>query len=325
MWPFDRGGRRARAVSSRRSRSTPCSSATSSPAPAYALVQSLRRPTIRSPPPCAIACRSCSAAASPPASRRCCSSSCSTSSRFYTANLLLGPRWMAVVPALIVGFYALYVAKASDALAQRSALAIALACFVFVAWSWSELHELMQADPVWRDVLRGRRSALPRPATIAPRLVVLVGAMATSFAMVAAWSADRRRPQAARARRSCSPAWSRPAARSGCGRPGSPSGPAARVARRARHRRRRRGGRVGSRCCAAPSERALAVATGAGTGALVAAVIVREAPRVALIEPTHHARRRRRRRARVRRRADRRHRGDRVGRASLAPQPSRSA
>jgi len=34
--------------------------------------------------------------------------------RFYTANLLLGPRWMAVVPALIVGFYALYLAKMSD-------------------------------------------------------------------------------------------------------------------------------------------------------------------------------------------------------------------
>ncbi len=31
--------------------------------------------------------------------------------RFYTANLLLGPRWLAVVPALIVGFYALYLAK----------------------------------------------------------------------------------------------------------------------------------------------------------------------------------------------------------------------
>ena len=31
--------------------------------------------------------------------------------RFYTANLLLGPRWLAIVPALVVGFYALYAAK----------------------------------------------------------------------------------------------------------------------------------------------------------------------------------------------------------------------
>src|SRR5688572_30449576 len=57
--------------------------------------------------------------------------------RFYTANLLLGPRWMAVVPALIVGFYALYVAKLSARL-RKLALAAALVCFTFVAWSWSE-------------------------------------------------------------------------------------------------------------------------------------------------------------------------------------------
>jgi hypothetical protein len=31
--------------------------------------------------------------------------------RFYTANLLLFVRWLAIVPALIVGFYALYLAR----------------------------------------------------------------------------------------------------------------------------------------------------------------------------------------------------------------------
>src|SRR6476619_5547477 len=39
--------------------------------------------------------------------------------KFYTTNLLLGPRWGAVVPALIVGFYALYLAKASAQLRWR--------------------------------------------------------------------------------------------------------------------------------------------------------------------------------------------------------------
>jgi hypothetical protein len=33
--------------------------------------------------------------------------------RFYSANLILGPRWGAVVPALITGFYALYLVKAT--------------------------------------------------------------------------------------------------------------------------------------------------------------------------------------------------------------------
>jgi len=56
--------------------------------------------------------------------------------QFYTANLLLGPRWGAVVPALIVGFYALYLAKATTVIRwRRLALAIALVCFTFVAWS----------------------------------------------------------------------------------------------------------------------------------------------------------------------------------------------
>src|SRR5258706_1333750 len=108
--------------------------------------------------------------------------------RFYTANLLLGPRWGAVVPALILGFYALYVAKTSDRW-KRLALGVGLACFGFVAWSWSELHELMQAEPAWRDFYAaGHRVFFA--ATVPARFVLGLGAMATLFAMVAAWSAD---------------------------------------------------------------------------------------------------------------------------------------
>jgi len=108
--------------------------------------------------------------------------------RFYTANLLLGPRWMAVVPALVVGFYALYAAK-SLARVRRPALIVSLGCFAFVAWSWSELHELMQADAAWQAFYaRGDRMYLA--GTIVPRLVVFGGAMATTFSMLAAWGAD---------------------------------------------------------------------------------------------------------------------------------------
>src|SRR5258706_12791330 len=110
--------------------------------------------------------------------------------RFYTANLLLGPRWGAVVPALIAGFYALYLANTSERW-RRIALGGALACFAFVAYSWSELHELMQADPEWRDFYAaGHRVFFA--GTIAPRFVIAIGAMATLFATVAAWSADDR-------------------------------------------------------------------------------------------------------------------------------------
>jgi hypothetical protein len=114
--------------------------------------------------------------------------------RFYTANLLMGPRWGAVVPALIVGFYALYLAKASER-HRRIALAAATVCFGFVAWSWTELHQVMDDDAGWRAMYAaGERFHLE--AAVAPRLVTWLGAMVALFAPIAAWpasSAERRR------------------------------------------------------------------------------------------------------------------------------------
>lgn len=206
--------------------------------------------------------------------------------RFYTANLLLGPRWLAVVPVLIAGFYALYVQKMSERW-RRPALAVALACFVFVAWSWSELHELMQADPVWRDFY-GNGDRLYLTATVPARLVVLLGAMATTFAMVATWSTDdtgrTRLARVALLSRLVSTGGAVWLWQTGFAASGGPArawvivlGIAVVVEVVAWAALLRR-----------PTETALTVATAAGTGALVAAVIVREAPRVALIEPTHH-------------------------------------
>ncbi|HEY1547631.1 MAG TPA: hypothetical protein VGG28_07420 [Kofleriaceae bacterium] len=195
--------------------------------------------------------------------------------RFYTAHLLAGPRALAIVPALIVGFYGLYLAKSSPRW-RRVALGVALACFAFVAWSWSELHELMQADPEWAQ-LYAAGDRFYASSQLAPRLVVLFGAMATIFAAIAAWF----------------------------------------VADRAALARVAIGGRIVSIVGAVwlwragfvvdgPARawlyllavavaidtvawlvRALTVATAAGAAALLAAVVVREAPRVALIEPAH--------------------------------------
>lgn len=105
--------------------------------------------------------------------------------RFYTANLLMGPRWGAVVPALIIGFYALYLAKASEH-RRRLALGIGTACFAFVAWSWTELHQVMLDDAGWRAMYAaGERFHLD--AAILPRLAIWLGAMLALFATVAAW------------------------------------------------------------------------------------------------------------------------------------------
>lgn len=204
--------------------------------------------------------------------------------RFYTANLLLGPRWMAVVPALIVGFYALYAAKSLERFRQ-AALATALVCFTFVAWSWSELHELMQADAAWHAFYaEGQRVFVA--GTIVPRLVVFGGAMATTFALIAAWSADaggrKRLALLALLARLVSVGGAIWLWRAGFEPHGAARGWAfvliaavtidvgawALVLRTA-------------------GERGLAVATGSGAAAIVAASIVREAPRVALIEPAH--------------------------------------
>jgi len=203
--------------------------------------------------------------------------------RFYTANLLLGPRWMAVVPVLIVGFYGLYIQKVSPRW-RTPALVVALLCFLFAGWSWSEMHELMQADPVWHDFYAaGQRMFFA--GTIAPRAVVLFPAMATSFAMLAAWSADAD----GRTRLAPIAVLSRVVSIGGAiwlWRTGfSVDGPAlawflvlviavvVEVAAWAVVWRR-------------PSDSMLAVATAAGTSALLAAVVVRETPRIPLLEPT---------------------------------------
>jgi hypothetical protein len=204
--------------------------------------------------------------------------------RFYTANLLLGPRWLAVIPALITGFYALYIAKKSVRW-RLVALSGGLACFAFVAWSWSELHELMAADAAWHDFYSAGERVFAA-ATIAPRFVVLAGAMMTSFATIAAWSADdgaRRRlallALGARAVSAIAACW---LVRTGFTVEGAAR---AWIAVLAAALAVEAAGWVLVRWRA--STRALALATGAGSGALLAAVVVREAPRVAAIEPTH--------------------------------------
>jgi hypothetical protein len=200
--------------------------------------------------------------------------------RFYTANLLLGPRWMAVVPALIVGFYALYLAKK---LARRWPLAVALVCWVFVAYSWSELHELMMADSQWRAFYAAGDRVFVA-ATIMPRLAVLLPAMVTSFATISAWSSDaedrRRMALLAVLSRIVSVGGAVWLHAAGFAVPHDALvwlvvlgiAVAVEVAGWTWLRLR-------------PAGAGITVATAAGAGALVAAVVLREAPRVAMLEP----------------------------------------
>jgi len=199
--------------------------------------------------------------------------------RFYTANLLLGPRWGAVVPALVVGFYALYLAKASERW-RRLALAVGVACFAFVAWSWTEIHLVMQADSAWQ-AMYGAGARFYLDAAVLPRLALWVGAMLALFATVAAW-------QAAPAERRRLAALALAGLVAACGT----------AAGMAIH-----GGfdpvhgwsylLAGAALAAAlgwvltarrPDGPGLAIATAATTAALLAGAIVREAPRLELVE-----------------------------------------
>jgi hypothetical protein len=112
--------------------------------------------------------------------------------RFYTADLLMGPRWGAIVPALVVGFYALYLHKATERPRRRVlAITAALACFGFVAWSWTEHHLLMADDARWHDFYAAGRRFHASDALI-PRLALWLASALPLFAAIAAWQVTER-------------------------------------------------------------------------------------------------------------------------------------
>lgn len=111
---------------------------------------------------------------------------------FYTANLLLFYRWMAILPVLIVAFYLLYLQK-SNWIERRGRVVHAivaggvLAMFLFVAWSWTENHLLSFAGQTeWTDHYVAGRMRY-RSIELLPRLTVwMIGAL-TTLSVLLAW------------------------------------------------------------------------------------------------------------------------------------------
>ena len=73
---------------------------------------------------------------------------------FYTANLLLFHRWMAILPVLIAGFYLLYLLKirwvTEGPPARGGFIALgAWLCFGFTGYSWTENHLLSLQPAAW--------------------------------------------------------------------------------------------------------------------------------------------------------------------------------
>lgn len=110
---------------------------------------------------------------------------------FYTANLLLFHRWMAVVPVLIVGFYALYLAKTERAArwrpwARAAIPLVATACFAFVAYSWTENHLLALDKSAWVPMYAAGDHMYTGPSTLA-RFALWLGFAGPIMAAIAGW------------------------------------------------------------------------------------------------------------------------------------------
>lgn len=118
---------------------------------------------------------------------------------------------MALLPALMVGFYLLYALKSKRA--TRMALPLrfligggALACFAFTGWSWTENHLLSLDQAVWPEQYVSGK-LLYRSPELAPRLALwFLGAIPTMATMVGwqLWYAERRGAAAAPTSRSLS-------------------------------------------------------------------------------------------------------------------------
>lgn len=109
---------------------------------------------------------------------------------FYTANLLLFNRWMAILPVLIAAIYAMYLVKAkhrATSRAARTASALAVAALVgFVAAAFVENHLLSLAPGAWSAMYETGDSPVPAAAHAA-RLALFALAALPVFALLAGW------------------------------------------------------------------------------------------------------------------------------------------
>ncbi|MCU0726205.1 MAG: hypothetical protein MUE73_10505, partial [Planctomycetes bacterium] len=98
---------------------------------------------------------------------------------FYTANLLLSHRWMAILPVLITGFYLLYLLKsrAIEGWHPRTRILAgigAFLCFAFTGYSWSENHLLALAgQETWSSFYEAGR-LFHMEGELHPRLMVFL-------------------------------------------------------------------------------------------------------------------------------------------------------
>jgi hypothetical protein len=111
--------------------------------------------------------------------------------QFYSANLLLGWRWMVVIPVLVIAFYLLYVVKSKVvsrmSLLVRLGLSISVAaCFLFVAFCWTANHLLSLDATVWPDAY-GSGVAVKSRIAVTLRLLTWIFGTFPVMSILASW------------------------------------------------------------------------------------------------------------------------------------------
>lgn len=117
---------------------------------------------------------------------------------FYTANLLLGWRWMVVIPVLILAFYLLYLIKSKmaskwNAVARTALVVSACGCFLFVAFCWTANHLLSISPGSWTSAYMSGRT-IESYFAVATRLSTWVSGAFPTMSVLAAWQLAYRKP-----------------------------------------------------------------------------------------------------------------------------------
>ena len=121
--------------------------------------------------------------------------------QFYTANLLLGWRWMVVIPVLVAAFYLLYVVKSETVSRWRLGVRLGLsfgiaACFLFVAFCWTANHLLSLSSSAWPEAYRAG-DAVRSPLALGLRLMTWVAGAFPTMSILTSWQLYGMRSRAA--------------------------------------------------------------------------------------------------------------------------------
>ncbi len=109
---------------------------------------------------------------------------------FYTANLLLGWRWMLIIPVLIIAFYLLYLLKSSVITKWPSVVRVNLPlftalCFLFVGFCWTVNNSVGNHEENWAKIYTDQ--TIPVAWSILARMGIWIAGSFATLAVITGW------------------------------------------------------------------------------------------------------------------------------------------